>query len=172
MTARITRALLLDAHSVFSEFLHSNRYQGRCWTFDELMSIPLGHKRYLRFEHDQVPYLATVLREGLHFGDCVTLKLPNNGFIYSRKGGGVEVFRHKCHGWRQLGNAETLHAFASVLQRTRPAFCEAKVWYNYRAQRVDLLFKPAEAYGLHFRITYEPGSPYTEDDHPWQPLPA
>lgn len=155
---------------VFGEFLISNIHQGRRFDMDDILDIKSGTKLYFRFEHESIPYLATVRRQELHAGPTIDIKLPNDGFLYKAKNG-AQVRRHRSDGWLSLSSDKGLRYFDALLDKTSGRFVKAHAWYNHTMQRMDITFFPEQRYGLHLRVTYEPGSPYVDDEFPSERLP-
>lgn len=154
---------------VFGEFLATNEHQGRQYTFDNIMDVE-GEK-FFRYEHASIPYLATIRRQQLYQGPCVDIKLANNGFIYVTKDG-RHVRRHNSPHWVHLPSSRGLKYFDKLLQSTDGRFASVKTWYNYQAQRLDILFAPNSPHGVHLRVPFERGFPFIDDEVPFEPIPV
>lgn len=59
----------------------------------------------------------------------------------------------------------------SELQRiARERYSEILVFYNLDAKRIDIKFKPKDVGEPIFMVTYEPGSPYIDEEDMWRPF--
>lgn len=159
---------LLD--TVFAAFFDTNIYRGQRHTFDQILGI--GSKRYFRFEHLSIPYLATTFTVDSFDRTWVNLKLVNDGFQYTPRSGRF-VSPHKSDTWIELPPMEALQMFPSIIRAAKPLFKSACIYYNYAEQRVDIKLFPKEG-GRTDRamlITFEPGFPFMDDESTAGPIP-
>jgi hypothetical protein len=125
----------------------------------ELLKLPSGVTRFLKFFHCSIPYLATVSMQWHHKLQLV-IKLPNDGFFYIEKPGKYWA-RHNSDTWISLPSMQQY--FSNLIQKL-PDHTNGKFFYNYKEQRVDIFLKALSWTVPNILVTYEPGYPYRDDD--------
>ena len=144
---------LLD--SVFTEFLTTNQWRGQHLKLEELGAS--NSKRFLRYTHYSIPYLATVFTHQGAGEDWLNIKLCNDGFRYTAKEG-VEFHRHgSIPGWVFLPEHKFLPDLAGLQAVVKPLYASIQGFYNFSAQRMDLKLFPRESTTPHLLVTFEPG---------------
>ncbi len=158
MLAKFHRFEILD--EVMLEFVLTN---ARGFAMPELLALPKNATEFTKFSHCNVPYLATVRM--LSFDKLrLEIKLPDNGFIYKAKEG-ASMSRHKSDTWVRLRNV--YKHFPKLVEMT-PDHQSAAFFYNFGAQRVDILMRSSDSATPDIMISYEPGFPYKDDDDEYQ----
>lgn len=153
---------LLD--SVFEGFIKTNKHRQRHYTMGDLFSIARSpFKHYFRFEHLSIPYLATVFTYKGYDYDWLNIKLCNNGFVYTPRAGDA-ITRHKSDTWIVLPASEALKWFSFLSSTVKPFYKSARVFYNYAEQRTDIKLYPTAPSTPALLVTFEPGSPYMDDN--------
>ena len=144
---------LLD--SVFTEFLTTNQWRGQHLKLEELGAS--SSKRFLRYTHYSIPYLATVFTHQGAGEDWLNIKLCNDGFQYTAKEG-VEFHRHgNIPGWVALPEHKFLPYLAGLQTAVKPMYATIQGFYNFSAQRMDLKLYPRGSTTPHLLVTFEPG---------------
>lgn len=110
--------------------------------------------------------------------DQISLKLHNDGFVYTSKPG-RRIIRHISNKGQQHGKqpsyklASLVHTrwvpmpwgevqpfIPDILGYTKPLYSEVKVWYNSSLNKLDLEFiKPKDASMPDLLLGFEPGRP-------------
>ena len=165
VAGKLYRLDVLD--SVLEAFMTSNVHQGRTFMLDDLLN--LREKRRFLFKHLEVQYQATVKLYRGFDRNWVDIKLPNNGFEYT-KVPGPKFYYHQRDGWMVLPAAEVLATFPFISTAFASRFGEAKVYYNDTAERVDIRMRPRDDNDVGVCVTYEPGEAVVNDAHHWAPL--
>jgi len=157
MLAKFHRFETLD--EVLHEFILTN---ARGYAMPDMLALPRNDPVYTKFYHCNVPYLATVRM--LQFDKLrLEIKLPNNGFIYKAKEG-ASMSRHKSDTWVSLRTAfKYFPKLVGMTPNHKSAF-----FYNFEAQRVDILMRSSDSAIPDIMVTYEPGFPYRDDDDEYQ----
>jgi hypothetical protein len=160
---------LLD--EVFDEFLSTNVFRSRNFALPDLLQAAGTAKKFLRYFHCGIPYLATVFTVQSHDGDWINIKLCHNGFQYKPQQG-RHYSRHQSEGWVSLGH----EAVATHLSKTKKHFheagyaeedgCKLALLCNYQQQQVDVKITPAGDDHSRPRIllTFESGYPDYDDE--------
>ncbi|KAL6055316.1 hypothetical protein QOT17_016859 [Balamuthia mandrillaris] len=145
--------------NVFQEFLNTNVRQGKTWTLDEMLCDVREKNFYFHYEHDSIPYFATVFLYEAPDANWLNIKLVNNGFVYQPRLG-EPISRHELQG---LLDGKVEYAGGRRV-----------VFYNHQHNRLDIkIWKrtddPSDASTStsttslpHLMITYEPGYPDEE----------
>ncbi len=142
---------------ILDAFLDSN--DGGPYKLSELLAMPDNFKRYSKFVHCSIPYMATIKMMPFKKRQ-LQIKLPNNGFVYKCKEGD-HIARHNSTKWLHLQS--TFKYFPSLLNIT-PDHITASFFYNYEQQRVDFILKSQLDTIPDIMVTYEPGYPYCDDE--------
>lgn len=153
---------------VFHAFLETNMRQGAHMTLEQILTTTLTQgRRFLRYEHASIPYLATLYLYQGPDADWVCVKLCNNGFWYMKRPG--ETFaRHHSSGWISL--PDCFSQFKHTKAALPASYSRLAVFYNFNVQRLDIkLYSDDTSKAPNLLITYEPGVPY--DDDRIQPVP-
>lgn len=151
---------LLD--TVFDGFLKTNVFRGQNYQLCDLFSVK--SKRYFKFEHMSIPYLATVFTVEGHDTDWLNIKLCNGGFEYLAKPG-KPISRHQSDQWVSLPPGNVLPCFTSIVAAAKPYFSSARIFYNAYECRIDMKFFPKDPNKTPAMVvTYEPGYPFMDDE--------
>jgi len=151
---------LLD--TVFKAFLMTNVFRGQNYQLRDLFLVK--SRRYFKFEHMSIPYLATVFTVEGHDADWLNIKLCNDGFEYLAKPG-KPISRHCSDKWVSLPPGNVLPYFTSTVAAAKPYFSSARVFYNVHECRLDMKFFPKDTNTTPAMIvTYEPGYPYMDEE--------
>ena len=166
MVPRVDRMQLLD--EIFKAFSQTNIHQGTHFSFAQILSS--SSKRYFRFEHCSIPYLATVNLYAGDDRDWVVLKLCNNGFEYVAKEG-LQLSRHNSSSWTALTPEDTLLQFPFLSATVKTLYDSARVYYNFPDNRLDIKFYPRDMTTPGLEVNYEPGYPHMDDNAPMGRIP-
>lgn len=110
-----------------------------------------------------IPYLGTaVLVESFDY-PWVNLKLSNKGFQHALRVGQALASRISDTSVT-LSPQETLQHFPALGQAAEPYFSSARVYYNHKAQRIDMKLSPRPGQDRALLLAFEPGYPYMDDD--------
>jgi hypothetical protein len=152
---------------VFTQFLQTNEYRQQHFTIDALLKLDNTHKKFLKYEHGSVPYLATVfVFDGPH-KPWLNIKLHSDGFAYLPKRREIVPPRHRCDGWVLL--TEKDWQYMPQLLKTFTSFANGQVYqlsrmfYNDTARRLDIKFDSKDDNYNSVVITFEEGYPYYEE---------
>ncbi len=160
---KLSRFQVLD--SVFADFLDTNSYLGETQTLADILQTV--QKRYPKYTHWGIDYLATIYTKLLHSGPQVNIKLNSNGFHYTlRQGIGEPEFRHNSASFIPLSPETNMQYFPILLTATAPTHGGIKLWYDWPKQRTDIIMEGLDG-NADLCITYEEGSPYIEDKYPF-----
>ncbi|KAG2431487.1 hypothetical protein HXX76_009501 [Chlamydomonas incerta] len=150
----------LQLDSVFEAFQQTNMFRGQHFKLVDICSSA-SVKRYFRFEHLGIPYLATVETWQAPEREYIVLRLPNYGYSYV-SAAGQAFYRHRCHGWVQLNGTLAMEFFPRLCQQVVPAkFTSVGFTYNEAHNRIDIMLS-REDDGAGLIIAFEPGYPYTD----------
>jgi hypothetical protein len=138
------------------EFLDSN---DMAFSMADLQQLKAGDIWYLQFFHCSIPYLATVKMLRLRKKLQLQIKLPDDGFVYTDKPG-TSIARHNSDTWISL---PTMVKYLPNLIEMLPDHPNGRFFYNYGAQRVDILLQSPNPFVPNIMVTYEPGFPYRDD---------
>lgn len=148
---------------VFADFIYSNVYQGTHFPFTAILGCFQQQKRYFRYVHMDIPYLATVMTKHLADHSWLVVKLANDGFVYIEKPG-VHMYRHNEADWIKLHTEDCFAYFKKTQSLLSYYYDRVETYYNFECNRLDIKLHPAdnEAWYPHLMITYEPGTPHEE----------
>ncbi|KAG2438257.1 hypothetical protein HYH02_010956 [Chlamydomonas schloesseri] len=147
--------LLLD--SVFAAFEQTNMFRGQHLKLDDIFSTASG-KRYFRFEHMSIPYLAIVETWQAPDREYIVLRLPNKRFSYASAAG--QAF-YRRHGWVELNGTQAMDFCPRLCQAVQDKFTSVVFTYNETHNRIDIMLSP-EHHGTGLVIAFEPGHPFTD----------
>jgi hypothetical protein len=158
---------LLD--EVFHQFLETNMYRGRHWDVLELLAYSALSKRFFKFEHLAIPYLATLVMRDGHDASWLNIKLCNDSFVYEEKRTqDKHYFWHESQGWQSLPKEQCLDHLSRLQAFATGRYEKFVTHYNALECRLDIqLFPISGVAGVpHLLITFENGYPFH------QPLPT
>lgn len=149
---------------VFESFVTTNVHLGRHYSWEEVR-VPEDRKRYLRYEHLSIPYLATKFTVNNPMSQWVNIKLNCNGFTWPPPPERSISFHHPRHnatGWVVLPDGDF---FPSVFPYMSQCFQDVDgvcMYYSQEARRIDMKFF-FDGTRSHVLVTFEMGHPYFED---------
>ncbi len=147
-------------NSVFKSFMETNQFRGKHYELKDIVPSSRSGKRHFRFEHLNIPYLATVDIWQAPDRDYVVIGLPNNGFSYV-SAAGQTFYQHRCHGWVELDGTVAMEFFPSMCEKCLANFTRVLFYYNEKHTRVEFMFSPNDE-GMGLMIAFEPGYPYKD----------
>lgn len=164
---KLSRFQILD--TIFADFLDTNSYLDSTQSLARIMQTV--EKRYPKYTHWNIDYLATTYTKFLHSGPQVSIKLNSNGFHYTlRQGIGEPVFRHNSDSFIPLQPETNMQHFPRLLTATAPTHGGIKLWYDWPKKRTDIMLEGLDR-NPDLCITFEEGSPYIEDKYPFAQRP-
>lgn len=158
-------------YSVLQSFISTNTYRGRTFTFDQILRI--NSKIFFRFEHHDLPYIATVSSINGYDSDWINIKLNNNGFTYIPRKGQLVPRRQNSDGWilMEAWTQELPMLVSQLAGVANGAFSSARAFYNWKHNRPDIKFYGKPDSGVpNVLITFEDGDPYYDEDVPATPI--
>ncbi|GIL87131.1 hypothetical protein Vretifemale_15247 [Volvox reticuliferus] len=161
---------LLD--EVVVAFFTTNAFKQRRYTAQELLTCASswGRAKHFKFVHASIPYLATIdFWEGPDV-DFVVIRLPNNGFTYTRSGATEEFSRHRRGGWIELDGMLVMEFFPGLAGIIPNIFTKIVFYYNYTHECIDMQLFTDDPGATGLMLTFEPGYPYVDDRSQRQPL--
>ena len=135
---KLSRFQVLD--TVFPDFLDTNSYLGETQTLADILQT--AQKRYPKYTHWDIDYLATTYTKLLHSGPQVTIKLNSNDFHYTLwQGIGVPEFRHRSDSFIPLSPETNMQYFPVLLTATAATHGGIKLWYDWPQKRTDIILE-------------------------------
>ncbi len=154
---------------VFNCFIATNERKGKHWSWDDIITIETEHPRYFTFKHDEIKYLATVVRvDSPSNGEWLNIKLVNNGFVYIQRSG-RGVFRGQLNDDWIVLDQSTGYRYFQHLRAQTPDYGQVKVYYS-ADHRLDIKLYTNNPNRPNLQITFEDGYPYEEGDEVPEPI--
>ena len=151
---------------VFESFLRTNINGGRHISWEQVRAPGL-YKRYFRYEHMSVPYLATKKTASYPMSERVTIKLNCSGFTWPppppERCVRLEHPRDNATGWVVLPDGDF---FPSAFPNIARCFDDADgvcVYYARDARRIEMKFFYDDLGVANVLVVFETGSPYYDD---------
>lgn len=150
---------LLD--DVFKAFMDTNIHQGRHFSFEDLLSISIDmNKRYFKFEHISIPYLATVsLCKGPDI-DIINIK-----FYTPYTNLGPVINRYKSDAWNILDPLQAQY-FPTLSSVAKTEYKATHVYYNLIRRRLDIKLYPKSLGTIGLIVSFAQGYAYMDDSAP------
>ena len=155
---------------VFDSFLNSNAHLRQNRSLEDLLTPdPPGYKRYYRYIHLGIPYLATTFTRHEDDARWINIKLNCNGFTWPRPPWWSGRCRYDRHGaaadsWRVLPTEDFYNRVFPKIQHSFYGADGVCFYYSTDARRVDMKFFYDADY-THVMLTFEMGHPLWEREN-------
>jgi len=153
---------------IFDAFLNTNTFRNRHFSVDELFRECKPWKRYYKYVHHGVPYIASTLVVENFDNQWVNFKLANNGFEYApiSRRTALTWPRHNCDGWivvPQVVLADSFRTFHRFMRSV--GLFRLKMFYNAEHRRIDVKMYATEPHRTPcVLVTFEPGEPWHPEE--------
>jgi hypothetical protein len=136
--------LFVSLDRVVQAFLDTSVFRGKHYTLTEVLALDSHTKQYFMYEHQSLPYKATIRTIEDYDAAWLCIKSVNDGLQYIAM---------------SMSSDEFLQHFPNLLKASKEVTDVAKVLYTIDKKRIDIKLYPVEGWMPHLMVTFEESFP-------------